>query len=231
MPTITLIRHGQASFGAADYDQLTELGYAQSRHLGEILREREEKVDAVFMGAMLRHRQTAENCLETAGLSGLPIQVLPGFNEFNHEQVIERYEPRFRDRAWLSAEMAKHERPGEVFAQFFHAAVRRWIDGAHDDEYDESWKQFQTRVRAALDQALTELGPRGHALVFTSGGCISNVAQSLLGLEDMSTFRLNLSLANAGFSRVTQGAQHRSLVSLNEHSHFSGRHRHLLSYR
>lgn len=231
MPTITLIRHGQASFGAANYDQLTDLGYAQSRHLGQVLCEREEPVNAVFMGAMLRHRQTAESCLEAAGLTQLPLQVLPGFNEFNHEQVIERYEPRYRDRDWLTAQMAAHERPGEVFAQFFNAAVRRWIDGEHDSEYDESWRQFQSRVRAALDQALEALGPRGHALVFTSGGCISNVAQSLLELGDMATFRLNLSLANAGFSRVTQGVQRRSLVSLNEHSHFSGRYRHLLSYR
>jgi len=231
MPTITLIRHGQASFGAANYDQLSDLGQVQSRHLGEVLRERGEPVDAVFMGAMQRHRQTAEACLAAAGLAHLPAQVLPGFNEFNHEQVIERYEPRYRDRAWLNEQMAAHERPGEIFAQFFNAAVHRWIDGRHDDEYDESWRQFQTRVRAALDQAFETLGPRGHALVFTSGGCIANVAQSLLALDDMTTFRLNISLANAGFSRITQGRDRRSLASLNEHSHFSGRHRHLLTWR
>ena len=35
MGTLYLVRHGQASFGAADYDQLSELGRRQSVRLGE----------------------------------------------------------------------------------------------------------------------------------------------------------------------------------------------------
>lgn len=231
MASITLIRHGQASFGKADYDQLSELGYEQARHLGTVLREREEPVDTIFIGAMKRHRQTAEACLETAGLSALPLTVLPGFNEFNHEQVIERYEPRYRDRDWLVAEMAKHANPGELFGQMFRQAIARWVGGAHDSDYDESWKHFQQRSRAALDEALSNLPARGRALVFTSGGCISVISQGLLGLSDDATFRVNLTLANAGLSRISQGSTHRNLISLNEHSHFSGRHRDLLTYR
>ena len=230
MAAITLIRHGQASFGKADYDQLSELGYEQASHLGTVLREREEPVDTVFIGAMKRHRQTAEACLDAAGVD-LPLQVLPGFNEFNHEQVIERYEPRYRDRDWLVAEMAKHANPGELFGQMFRQAIARWVGGAHDTDYDESWQHFQLRSRAALDEALSALPKRGRALVFTSGGCISVISQGLLGLNDDATFRVNLTLANAGLSRISQGSTHRNLISLNEHSHFSGRHRDLLTYR
>lgn len=230
MAAITLIRHGQASFGKADYDQLSELGYEQARRLGTVLREREEPVDTVFIGAMKRHRQTAEACLDAAGVD-LPLQVLPGFNEFNHEQVIERHEPRYRDRDWLVAEMAKHANPGELFGQLFRQAIARWVGGAHDNDYDESWQHFQLRSRAALDEALSALPNRGRALVFTSGGCISVISQGLLGLNDDATFRVNLTLANAGLSRISQGSTHRNLISLNEHSHFSGRHRDLLTYR
>ncbi len=230
MAAITLIRHGQASFGKADYDQLSELGYEQARHLGTVLREREEPVDTVFIGAMKRHRQTAEACLDAAGVD-LRLQVLPGFNEFNHEQVIERYEPRYRDRDWLVAEMAKHANPGELFGQMFRQAIARWVGGTHDTDYDESWQHFQLRSRAALDEALSALPKRGRALVFTSGGCISVISQGLLGLNDDATFRVNLTLANAGLSRISQGSTHRNLISLNEHSHFSGRHRDLLTYR
>lgn len=231
MATITLIRHGQASFGKADYDQLSELGYEQADHLGKVLREREETVDAVFIGAMKRHRQTAETCLESAGFSSLPMTVLPGFNEFNHEQVIERYEPRYRDREWLVSEMAKHANPGELFGQMFRQAIARWVGGAHDSDYDESWRHFQTRSRTALDDALSALPARGRALVFTSGGCISVISQGLLGLSDDATFRVNITLANAGLTRIKQGSAQRHLLSLNEHSHFSGRHRDLLTYR
>ena len=35
MGTLYLVRHGQASFGADDYDQLSELGHKQSVRLGE----------------------------------------------------------------------------------------------------------------------------------------------------------------------------------------------------
>jgi broad specificity phosphatase PhoE len=34
MGTLHLVRHGQASFGAADYDQLSDLGARQCRELG-----------------------------------------------------------------------------------------------------------------------------------------------------------------------------------------------------
>jgi broad specificity phosphatase PhoE len=38
MGTLYLVRHGQASFGADDYDQLSALGRRQSVRLGEYLR-------------------------------------------------------------------------------------------------------------------------------------------------------------------------------------------------
>ncbi|MEC8667907.1 MAG: histidine phosphatase family protein, partial [Pseudomonadota bacterium] len=34
MPTLYLIRHGQASFGADDYDVLSPIGHEQARALG-----------------------------------------------------------------------------------------------------------------------------------------------------------------------------------------------------
>jgi len=43
MGTLYLVRHGQASFGAADYDNLSELGHKQSARLGEYWRERRQE--------------------------------------------------------------------------------------------------------------------------------------------------------------------------------------------
>ena len=40
MSTILLVRHGQASFGAADYDNLSPTGHEQSRVLGAALAAR-----------------------------------------------------------------------------------------------------------------------------------------------------------------------------------------------
>ena len=35
MSVLTLVRHGQASFFAADYDRLSPAGEGQARHLGD----------------------------------------------------------------------------------------------------------------------------------------------------------------------------------------------------
>jgi broad specificity phosphatase PhoE len=229
MPIITLVRHGQASFGKANYDQLSEIGFAQARQLGTALREREESLDAVFIGGMLRHRQTAETCLEAMGMN-LPLQELPNFSEFNHENILERFEPRYRDRDWLAAEAVKHQKPLEVFLRLFQAAIKRWIEGLHDDDYEETWLQFQRRVQNGLDR-ITLMADQKHALVFTSGGCISVVAKTLLDLNDTATFRTNWTLANCGLTRMAQGTHQRHLMSLNEFGHFSGLHQQLLTYR
>mgnify|MGYP006207489193 FL=1 len=58
MGTLYLVRHGQASFGADDYDQLSERGQAQSQRLGAYWRERGLRFDAVYTGTLRRHAQT-----------------------------------------------------------------------------------------------------------------------------------------------------------------------------
>ena len=105
MPIITIVRHGQASFGKTNYDQLSDTGFTQARQLGTALREREESFDAVFVGGMLRHRQTAETCLQSMGIA-LPLQALSNFSEYDHEHILERFEPRYRDLEWLATEAA-----------------------------------------------------------------------------------------------------------------------------
>ena len=59
MRHIYLIRHGQASFDADDYDQLSPLGEEQSRLLGDWFRQSGQTLNQVVMGSNRRHRQTA----------------------------------------------------------------------------------------------------------------------------------------------------------------------------
>ena len=69
MSVVLLVRHGQASWGAADYDRLSSLGEQQSRVLGAALASRGVRPDLVVRGAMRRHRQTAEATAAGAGWS------------------------------------------------------------------------------------------------------------------------------------------------------------------
>ena len=54
MGTLYLVRHGQASFGADDYDQLSPLGQQQAVRLGEYLRPKlqGQPIEAVMMGSL-----------------------------------------------------------------------------------------------------------------------------------------------------------------------------------
>ena len=57
MGTLYFGRHGQASFGADDYDQLSDLGRRQSVRLGQYLRERYGdglRFNAVLTGTLWR---------------------------------------------------------------------------------------------------------------------------------------------------------------------------------
>ena len=58
MGTLYLVRHGQASFGEADYDRLSELGHKQSRRLGEYFAAKGITFDAVVTGTLRRHAET-----------------------------------------------------------------------------------------------------------------------------------------------------------------------------
>ena len=230
MGAIYLIRHGQASFGKADYDELSPTGVEQGRVLGLALRARVPRVDAVVTGAMKRHRQTAASCLEAMELAAA-IHDMPGFREYDHDEIIVRFEPRFARPEAMMAELAKMPEPRRVFQEMFGKAMERWIDGGHDADYSESWPVFRERCNRALAELIQSLGPSKTALVFTSGGVISAICRELLQFSDHQAYRLNLTLANCGVSKIIYSERARYLSTLNEHAHFEGAQHKLITYR
>src|SRR5215212_5206975 len=93
MSVVLLVRHGQASWGAEDYDELSPLGEQQSRVLGAALAARGVRPDVVLRGAMKRHRQTAEATAAGAGWAGDIVED-DGWNEFDHRQMLDLHPPR-----------------------------------------------------------------------------------------------------------------------------------------
>src|SRR5690554_7279487 len=89
MATIYLIRHGQASFGRDNYDQLSARGWEQGEVLGRWLRGRVQPA-AIFGGGLRRHRETAEAIARGYGTRLPDIQVLDGLNEFDHQELVAR---------------------------------------------------------------------------------------------------------------------------------------------
>jgi len=230
MGAIYLVRHGQASFGAADYDALSDHGIEQSRVLGTALKSRIASVDLCVCGGMRRHRQTAEGALQAMGL---PLQWIDddAWREYDHVAVLAAYRPAWADQTLMRAELARLPNPRQAFQTAFAAAVERWVSGLHNDDYPESWAGFCARVDGALRGLRERLGKSQTALVFTSGGVISAVAQHLLHLSDTHTYQLNWTMANASVTKLIYSERSLYLSTLNEHAHFEGALSHLITYR
>lgn len=221
MAVIYLIRHAQASFGAADYDQLSELGLTQARLLGQALQARGPRADRVVCGALRRHHQTAEGCLVAMGLPAR-WDTDAGWNEYDHQDVLNVFDPRYRDPASMAAELAASDNPRKRFQAIFVESMDRWTSGQHDAEYRESWSTFSARVQAALAAVSESLGKSAGALVFTSGGPIAAVCGALLNLGAKDALRLNTRLANAAVTKVIFSEKSFHLSTVNEHGHFEG---------
>ena len=60
MGIIYFVRHGQASLGAQNYDQLSDLGYAQAEQLGLYFLQQKIQFEAVYTGTLQRQKQNIE---------------------------------------------------------------------------------------------------------------------------------------------------------------------------
>ncbi|MZR63396.1 histidine phosphatase family protein [Alcanivorax sp. DP30] len=216
MPVIYLIRHGQASFGKPDYDQLSENGWAQSRILGQAMQNHDLGVPLAICGSMRRHTETAQAALTELGL---PAQwrTDTGFNEYNHKEILALDWPLAEDHAAVTEWLMQQEQPRKVFQQRFEQAVRRWQRG--EDNYSESWSQFRERVLASTYSLGNSLSKGDSALVFTSGGAISVIIQHLMNLDDDALLTWNRTLINTSVTRLVVNAGALRLVSVNEHLH------------
>ena len=127
--------------------------------------------------------------------------------------------------------MAKSGDPQRAFQQFFESAISRWVSGAHDHEYEESWPEFHSRCGGALDRLVQQLGRGKTALVFTSGGFIGVTVQRLLNLTKEQAFGFNWHIANASLTKLLYGSRGIALQSFNEHGHLEAPGHPNLSFR
>ena len=231
MASIYLIRHGQASFGQQNYDCLSDVGELQARHLGKKLYDRLPRFDAVCMGTMLRHRQTAEGCLEGMNDSHDQFTALDGWNEYDHENILAAFSDDFATPKGVENFVREQENPKKAFEKLFNDAMNRWMSGEHDQDYVESWDNFQNRVKDALKKTIEQHAGAKHIAVFTSGGPITLVSQYLLGVPPQNIMQMNWTLVNCGVTKLVTTGSRLFLSTLNEHTHFEGDDKHLISYK
>jgi broad specificity phosphatase PhoE len=197
MAELLVIRHGQASFGADDYDVLSDLGRAQSRAAGEWLRAMGWAPDRVITGTLNRH-------IDTATEMGFdqPREEHEGLNEYDFGDLLNA---RFNGDI---PEIVKGDRKAHF--RTLRETVFAWQkDGIENPA--ETWATFADRIEAARAFAVDTDAKR--VLVISSGGVIGQMTARSLHAPDAHMMNLNLQIKNTAMTRFMFSG---SLFSLNE---------------
>ena len=212
MSEFYLVRHGQASFGAKNYDKLSELGHQQARWLGEYFTTRDIKFSQVFMGDMVRHRETTQGILDGSSQSPT-VTIDTGFNEFNFQNIGNSY-------LSLNPQSSLPENPKPAdFYRLLKQAMYAWSeDLLPKDTLEESWLDFKNRVQDSLHTVCHQDSDKP-ILIVSSGGAISMLLSLVLGLDAKQVIELNMQVRNTSFSHFYFNKSNIRLSSFNNIPH------------
>jgi broad specificity phosphatase PhoE len=212
MGNLYLVRHGQASFGAADYDNLSELGHRQSVRLGKYFADRGLQFDAVLTGTLKRHTQTWNGIAQGAGI-GLQPQLWPGLNEFDSAAVIGAIHPE---------PLGPTDTP-EAYKYHFRLlrdGLTQWMNGVVSPKGMPSYNEFVAGVTSALDHVRKQYS--GNVLIVSSGGPISTAIGHILGTAPEKTIELNMQIRNSAVTEFLFTPKRHLLLTFNSLAHLDG---------
>ncbi|HEY1556007.1 MAG TPA: histidine phosphatase family protein [Kofleriaceae bacterium] len=215
MAKLLLIRHGQASYGEADYDRLSTRGHDQARALGAHLRG--ATIDTLYVGPLRRQIETATSAAETAA-GALPAQTtLPELAEYPAFELISRLMPRLAAEDTRFARLATQP-SRELANEAFQTIMRRWM---RDDWYVDGIErvgEFAARVRRGLERIVAELRSGANVAVVTSAGPIGVAVGLVFGATPLHMVRTSAVIRNASITellvRTAEFAWHPEQVSL-----------------
>ncbi|KQP21758.1 histidine phosphatase family protein [Pseudorhodoferax sp. Leaf267] len=214
MGTLYLVRHGQASFGADDYDQLSEQGQRQSQRLGEYFAFKGLAFEAVLTGTLKRHAQTfagIRSGMEAAGAPALPEpSAWPGLNEYDSVAVIAAVHPEALQKP-STPELYKHH------FRLLRQGLARWMAGDAQPVGMPSYAEFSAGIAAALEHVRTR--HTGNVLLVSSGGPISTAVGQVLGTAPETTIDLNMRIRNSAVTEFVYTPSRHVLLTYNTLPH------------
>ncbi|MCY1267022.1 Histidine phosphatase superfamily [compost metagenome] len=223
MGSIYLIRHGQASFGSSNYDQLSPTGVRQAEILGTHLASLGIQFDRCISGDLQRQRHTAEAALGRIAEAGIAIpqlEVDSAFNEFDADAVIRAHLPDLLDAEPQALHIMRNAAEHRAeFQRLFSLVVSRWISGEHEKDGLVSWQHFLEGVQDGLQRVLEQASGREKIGIFTSGGTITAMLQLVTRVPPLNAFELNWQIVNTSLSRLKFRGDELALASFNSHVH------------
>lgn len=225
MGILYFIRHGQASFGQKNYDQLSPAGIQQARILGEYLADIRFVFHEAYCGSMERQEHTAREVMagfSSAGLAFPTLVMQSAFDEYDAFAVWKNQtQIMVQEKILQVDDIARTRTDKRKFQRLFEQVMMRWISGNHDTPGNVSWKDFTDRVMDGIAALTTRNGSGRHIAVFTSGGPVSIAMQLALGLSDSKTMEISWQVMNASVSRFFFNSRGIFLAGFNDISHLT----------
>ena len=215
MGTLYLVRHGQASFGADNYDQLSPLGVQQCQQLGRYFLAKGRQFDALLSGTLVRQSQSLAAIVDGMGgaasaVAQLPVLQLAGLNEYDSHAVIAAVHP---------LPLAKPDTP-ELYRHHFRLlrqGLSAWMAGQAQPQGMPSYAHCAAGVAAALDHVRSQCA--GNVLLVSSGGPISTAVGQVLGTAPQASIELNMRIRNSAVTEFAFNPKRHALLSFNSLTH------------
>lgn len=229
MSHLYLVRHGQASFLEQNYDKLSATGERQARLLGEYWSHRRLVFQQVYSGPRTRQIETARIVAEVyrdAGLAWPEVQILPEFDEYNGEWVMEASLPGLTEKnaqvrelqqAFLNAGSPREKH--KTFQRVFEVVIGKWVEGEIQVENVESWLEFCARVQRGLSLVCSGNGGGERVAIFSSGGPIGVSVQRALDLSAEKTIKVAWMARNCSLTEFLFSQDRFTLSSFNALPH------------
>ncbi len=229
MGTLLLVRHGQASYGEADYDRLSSRGEEQARALGHVLAA--ARLDAIYVGPHRRQQQTIALARETCLAGGTGIAeptLLPELAEYPAFEMLTHLMPKLVAEDPRFAELATSPTP-RLLDDAFHAVLGRWSRDEWNVDGLERVGVFVQRVRTALDRVIRAAGSGARIACVTSAGPIGVAVGLAFGIPEERMVRTSVVIKNASITELVFRSQgfdwqpdQLSLVTFNLTAHLAG---------
>jgi broad specificity phosphatase PhoE len=229
MGVIYVVRHGQAAFGTENYDQLTEIGFAQTRLLGAYFARRKIHFDAVFTGTLRRQIETADAILEShPELSASAREIIPGLDEYKPEAILTALTG---EAPVMTAAGAARRDPVVVREHFrlLREALLAWAEARTRPVDMMPFREFQDGAVGALIEARQRFAD-GHVLVVSSGGAIGAMVAQVLNAPAATAVDLNLRIRNSSLTEFASTPRRHHLVSFNGLPHLDSGDPSLITY-
>lgn len=233
MSRLLYFRHAQASYGKADYDQLSPKGYEQSTILGEALATRQIKFDHVYVGPLKRHHQTLSKVQEAYAKYNIelpqPVE-LKELEEHRGPDILKSSMSQIKKedetiRKWDEEREADKNLFVKNGLLIFERAMTLWARGAlahlQPPEYLD-WKSFRAQAKMGYEKVYSKhKNEKGQTIgLFTSGGTISATLGHILGMKsEDDIIGMNGIVQNTSISEFLFSGDRVTMKRFNDVSH------------